>query len=217
MLKGKQPKECQSSHLLTRHIKSDNSTLFLDPVAVPRIVVSFNGDHAPMIPGGQPSLKMGSVWEMDLVLVAQKLAKDAVSLMKADLEALEEDAFERSFGGKSRRVCDVVYEVMLVNDHVCRTIRGDELFDWPDGGWVTAPDGFAGKAHILAEFNRSCDSLTETVAGLSAEALAGEVSTEHGNTTRFERVQFMALHMWYHSGQLNYVQTLLGDDGWHWG
>ncbi len=35
-----------------------------------------------------------------------------------DLEALPESAFEASFGGVTRTIPDIVYEVNLVNDHV---------------------------------------------------------------------------------------------------
>lgn len=31
-----------------------------------------------------------------------------------------------------------------------------------------------------------------------------------------KQVRFMAVPLWYHSGQLNFIQTLLGDDEWHW-
>lgn len=53
------------------------------------------------------------------------------------------------------------------------------------------------------------------VAGVSQ--IHPETVTEHGETDRSERCRFIALHVWYHSGQLNFIQTLLGDDDWHWG
>ncbi len=55
-----------------------------------------------------------------------------------------------------------------------------------------------------------------TVEGMSSEELNATILTEEGETTRFERCRFMTLHVWYHSGQLNFIQTLLGDDAWHW-
>lgn len=154
---------------------------------------------------------------MDIQASAVKLLEGAVQLMTADLGAMPEEMFSRRFGGKARTVADIVYEVMLVNDHVGRTIRGEELFEWPEGGWITAPEGFAGKEHILAQFKESCEMILATGKSLSEADLLGNVTTEHGETTRFERCQFIALHMWYHSGQFNYIQTLAGDDGWHWG
>lgn len=46
--------------------------------------------------------------------------------------------------------------------------------------------------------------------------MADKVTTEHGETDVFERLRFIGLHTWYHSGQLNYMQTLLGASAWHW-
>ncbi len=132
-----------------------------------------------------------------------------------DLEALPEDAFNRSLGGKARTVADLVCEVNLVNDHIGLTIRNEPLFDWPDG-WITAPEGARTKAAAIESFNSSSQRIIDTVEQMSEEVLAGTIATEHGETDRFERCRFMALHVWYHSGQLNYIQTLLGDDGWHW-
>jgi hypothetical protein len=51
---------------------------------------------------------------------------------------------------------------------------------------------------------------------MTEEDLAGTVKTEHGESTRASRCRFVALHNWYHSGQLNYIQALTGDDGWNW-
>jgi hypothetical protein len=42
------------------------------------------------------------------------------------------------------------------------------------------------------------------------------VEDDQGPSTRYARCQFMALHLWYHSGQLNFMQTLLGDAERHW-
>ena len=58
--------------------------------------------------------------------------------------------------------------------------------------------------------------MAATVEGYSPEAMEAPLTTDEGVTTRAERCRFMTLHGWYHLGQLNFVQTLLGDDAWHW-
>ena len=133
----------------------------------------------------------------------------------ADLKALPEDAFDKCFGGKARTVADIVHEVNLVNDHIGLTIRGEELFEWPEG-WVTAPKNQRTKESVIAAFEASSKRILETVEGFTQEEMEAPITSDGRETNRFERCRFMALHVWYHSGQLNFIQTLLGDDGWHW-
>lgn len=153
---------------------------------------------------------------MDIQQNAANLLKGACSIFLQDLQALPEEAFDKSFGPSCRTVADIVYEVNLVNDHVGMVIRGEEAFEWPDEGWIKAPENLRTKDVVIASFEKSSEKTISTVEGFTDEDLEGTVETEHGPRTRFSRCQFMALHMWYHSGQLNFMQTLLGDDGWHW-
>jgi uncharacterized damage-inducible protein DinB len=158
---------------------------------------------------------LGSLGSVEIKEIAVNGLRNAYKIFRQDLEALSEDAFNRSLGGKARTVADIVHEVNLVNDHITLTIKGEELFPWPEG-WITAPAGQTTKEATLAAFDASSKKTLETVECFSAEELEEKVSTEHGQTTRFERCRFMMLHLWYHSGQLNFIQTLLGDDEWHW-
>lgn len=140
----------------------------------------------------------------------------AFSSFSQDLAALPEDAFDKSFGGKTRTVADIVYEVNLVNNHIGMTIRGEKLFDWPEGGWIVAPEGEKVKDRVLARFEEVRAGIMRTAESFSESDLEKKITTEHGETNILERLFFIAWHVGYHSGQLNYIQTLLGDDGWHW-
>jgi len=144
-----------------------------------------------------------------------KSLKAALTVFEKDLEATPEPAYEDSIGGKARTVSDIAYEVALVNDHIGLKLRGEPLFDWPEG-WVTAPEHLRAKGACIASFKESAARILQTVEGWSDEDLSVKLTTEHGETDRAERCRFMALHLWYHSGQINYIQTLLGDDDWHW-
>ena len=152
---------------------------------------------------------------MDIQATAVNPLKRACSVFLQDLQAIPEDAFDKSFGPKCRTVADLVYEVNLVNDDVARNMRGEPTIDWPEG-WIKAPADFHGKAKVIQAFEESSKRALDTAESYTAEDLEGTVQTEHGETTRFERCRFMTLHLWYHSGQLNFIQTLLGDDEWHW-
>lgn len=153
---------------------------------------------------------------MDIRASALGALQSAFRVFGKDLEALPEEAYSRQFGPKCRTVADIVYEVNLVNDHAGMKIRGEEPFPWPDDGWIKAPDGFADKDTVVSAFETSRNKLVATIEAMSAEELEATITTEQGESSRFDTCRFVTLHLWYHSGQLNFIQTLLGDDGWHW-
>ena len=152
---------------------------------------------------------------MEPTPVAKSLT-NALRLFLIDLEALPEDAFTRSLGGKARTVADIAYETSLVNDHVGMVLRGEKAFAWPDG-WIKAPEGWSSKAAVVEGFRASADRIGSTVEAYAPEAMAETIDDqEGGEAVREERVRFTTLHTWYHLGQLNFAQTLLGDETWHW-
>ena len=153
---------------------------------------------------------------MDLKKSAIDGLKGGFWIFLKDLQSLPEEAFSKCMGGATRTVADIVYEVNMVNDHVGMTIRGETPFDWPDNGWIKAPADFQTKEVVIAAFEKSSQRIIETVEAFTPERFEETVQTEHGEKTCFERCQFMNLHLWYHSGQLNFIQTLLGDDKWNW-
>ena len=151
----------------------------------------------------------------DTKTIVVKGLTSAFRLMRIDLHALPEDVFDKCLGGKARTVADLVYEVNILNDHVGMVVRGEKPFDWPDG-WVRAPENLRSKEAVIADFERMAKSALDTAESFTSEQLEEPFQTEDGETTRFERFRFMTLHTWYHSGQLNFIQTLLGDDDFHW-
>lgn len=136
-------------------------------------------------------------------------------LLQFDLEAIPEEDFNRCFGGQARTAADLVYELNMVNDHVGLTIRGEELFDWPEG-WLRAPQALQGREASLASFRGSKQHFIDTIAALSEEQIEETILSDGKETSRYKMAMFVALHNWYHSGQMNFIQTLRGDIDWHW-
>ena len=153
---------------------------------------------------------------MDAKTIAANGLKSACRLIEQDLQALPEEAFDKSFGAKTRTVADIIYEINLVNDHIGMVLRGEQPFDWPEELWIKAPENLRTKQAVVESFERSSNGIVATVEAFSPEQMEETIKTDEGETTRYERCRFMTVHMWYHSGQLNFIQTLLGDDAWHW-
>ena len=154
---------------------------------------------------------------METMTAPARSLKSACGNFLKDLQHLPEDAFCKSFGASCRTVADIVYEVNLVNDHVGMVMRGEEPFVWPEGDWIKAPAGFCDKETVVAAFAESSERIVATASGYSQEEIDAPLQTEEGETTRAERCRFMTIHLWYHGGQLNFIQTMLGDAAWHWG
>jgi hypothetical protein len=133
-----------------------------------------------------------------------------------DLQALPEEAFVKKFGSATRTVADIVYEVNLVNDHIGMIMRGEEPFDWPEGDFVRAPEGFDTKQVVIDAFAKSSERIVATAESFSPEEMQAPLKTDEGITSRADRCRFMTLHLWYHGGQLNFIQSMLGDAAWHW-
>ena len=153
---------------------------------------------------------------MEARSVAIKGLNRACEVLLQDLEALPEDAFTRRFGGKSRTAADIIHEINLVNDHIAAKMRGEEGAPLQQEGWIVAPPELSSKGAVVDAFRASSANLTRTAESFTEAQMEEPMPTETGETTRFDRCRFLAVHMMYHSGQLNFIQTLLGDDEWHW-
>lgn len=153
---------------------------------------------------------------MDAKKVATDGLKSVSKRFLQDLNAIPEDAFAKCFTPQARSVADIVYEVKLVNEDIGKEMRGEKPAEWPDDGFVRAPENFRTKETVMGAFEKSTAEIIAMAEGYSSEEFEEPIQTCNGETTRFERCRFMNLHMWYHSGQLNFIQTLLGDDQLHW-
>ena len=115
---------------------------------------------------------------------------------------------------------DIVYKVnfsLFVNDYFGALLRGESPtpFD-PSQGWIKAPEDFNQKAAIIAAFDEAAGRVKETVDALSVDDLSAPIPGDEAGRAVYSRASLLSTHLMYHSGQFNYVQTLLGDGDWHW-
>ena len=132
-----------------------------------------------------------------------------------DIENLPEEVFVKSLGGKARTVADIAYEVRLTNERLCRDLLRQPSTDMPSG-WAVAPEELHSKEATLRSFQASAEAVVQILEGMSVEEIEEVVPGVLGEASRADHCRSMTVHLFYHSGQLNFIQTLLGDGDIHW-
>lgn len=150
---------------------------------------------------------------------AQELAnwcRRVAGMYVKDLRALSDEGFAKPFGSKTRSAQDFSAEVAGFNGMVA-SIIGGEKFEMPSD-------------ERRAAYTASLDTRDKAIAAVqaSAEALAKAIETGGDNLTVmtqapwgeplsvFQLATIAVNHMMYHDGQLNFLQSLHGDDQIHW-
>lgn len=132
-----------------------------------------------------------------------------------DLENLPDDVFGKSLGGKARTAADIAHEVRITNERLCRDLQRQPSAEQPNA-WVIAPEDVRTKEAAIQSFQTSCEQVLQIIEQMSLEEMEEVVPGVLGEARRADHCRSMTVHLWYHSGQLNFMQTLLGDSDLHW-
>lgn len=136
-------------------------------------------------------------------------------LFSKDIEAMDHDSLAKTCGGKSRAAYDLIYEVVGLNRAIEGCAKGRPFGDLPKG-WVTAPAEFRDKDKAASELKSSVSDVASALRATPAEKKDQLMTTPFGEMKLGDVADIAAMHLMYHSGQLNYIQTICGDDDFHW-
>jgi hypothetical protein len=170
--------------------------------------------------------KLKSIEEakMSEATMTQSAAKSEVSggmqrvaqLLSKDLNAMSNEVLASCPGGKARCGFDLVYELAEVNRMMASLIRGESKeVSLPDS-WTLAPADYRSKEQAQADLQGSINELLAAFENVPEDKLEEDLSTPLGQMPAGKLMAAMNSHMMYHSGQLNYIQTIHGDDAFHW-
>lgn len=154
---------------------------------------------------------MASIKE-SLIELIENSGKDYVK----DLESLTTDQLAACPGGAARKGADFSYEVAVVNKRVAARLRGDDPGPWPFEAWATAPESEASQEALIALITDSVEEVVTALRNLSEEDLFAPMMLGENETTKFKLASMVLIHLSYHDGQLNYLQSLNGDGEIHW-
>ena len=134
----------------------------------------------------------------------------------ADIKAIPDDKWTVSFGGCTRPANELTADAMGLVVFCTKHLKGEDPGDYMEA--MTCMSGeIATKDAAIAKVQAICGAFCEAVASASDETLNREIMPPwQMPTSLYSLSQMAASHIWYHDGQLNYIQCLLGDEKVHW-
>lgn len=136
-------------------------------------------------------------------------------MMIADIGAIPDDRWCGTHGGCSRPGPALIADTVSMLDWVTAALKGEQIQPFGDMESITAK--FSDKGAAIASLTDCTTAFSAAFTSASDETLNTAIPAPWGATVPlFMLGQIAVNHIWYHDGQLNYVQCLLGDDQIHW-
>ncbi len=139
------------------------------------------------------------------------------SLIIGDLQALNRDQASTSPGGKARPAVHFVSECGYVNGMIADFCQSGEIHRLSLEEKRNHLASFDTVEKAINYLSRETDRLLEAVEHADLSNLSEACSPLGRMMSRLEVLELPAMHMMYHDGQLNYIQSLHGDEEIHWG
>ena len=138
-----------------------------------------------------------------------------VGMFSADINAIPEDKWNATFGGCTKPASDLTADAVSLLVWTAEALKGNVMGGGEGNAEVTAE--CATKQGAIARLQSSSHELATAFTAASDDTLNGVVAAPWGMEAPLYMITQIALsHIWYHDGQLNYIQCLLGDDKIHW-
>lgn len=141
----------------------------------------------------------------------------AQQLFRADIRSMSTADLATTCGGQSRCGYDFIFEMVGFYETLAGLLNnGPSDIEGPQGGWVQAPKEFCDLAPAVAKLNAAADGFTEAIRSYQGDFVKDVFPSPVGPFTPLGMANLAIWHTMYHSGQLNYIQTINGDVDFHW-
>lgn len=147
---------------------------------------------------------------IDLAEFVTKDLRGMAAMWAKDLAAHRPEEFCSSPSEKVRSVADFSYETLFVNRRLIARVTGEPVL--PMDGFPSCPEELCTPEAMAAALTESVEQFIAAMGDPEREIVRPDGTI----LTAFELGSFMNVHMMYHLGQINYVQTLCGDGDVHW-
>jgi hypothetical protein len=142
--------------------------------------------------------------------------KGLTAMYTADIKAIPDDKWTATFGGCTRPANAITADAINLLQWTTEALKGNILPTYGEEMGHLA-DELSTKDLAVAKLAEASDNFVAALGAASDEALAENVTPPwQMPAPLFMIAQIAVSHVWYHDGQLNYIQCLLGDDKVHW-
>lgn len=144
-----------------------------------------------------------------LIAAARSATRSNADLLIAAVERLPADQRVWRPLDEGRSALSILMECGNVTEYVAEYLAGGDL---PDEEALPGPEDFADAEAACAYLEQATERLLEVLEGLSEAALDDPRPVPWDESmTLGDAIWIVAFHTAYHWGQVNYIQTLLGD------
>lgn len=133
----------------------------------------------------------------------------------ADINAIPDEKWTQSFGGCVRSANHLLADTVTNCMWTTAILKGENSSCYND--MEALGETFVDKAAGVDAFKTASDDLANAIRSASDEILNSVVNAPWGMPTPVMTLAHISVsHVWYHDGQFNYIQSLLGDEKVHW-
>ena len=134
-----------------------------------------------------------------------------------DIRAIPDDKWTATHGGCTKSAFDVTVETISLLNWTTEALKGNLIASEPGYVPEQIKAGCADKSAAAGMLMGACAAFGAALSEASDEALNAIVTPPWRMDAPLYMIANIAVsHIWYHDGQLNYIQSLLGDDQIHW-
>lgn len=135
----------------------------------------------------------------------------------ADIRAIPEDKWTATFGGCTRPANELTGDALALLDWVTEAMKGNMRPSYGADDIDGMKERCRTRDGAIEALESTTKAFNDTLNAASNDTLLKPVMAPWGmESPLFSLAQVAVSHIWYHDGQLNYIQCLLGDDKVHW-
>ena len=136
-------------------------------------------------------------------------------MMVADINAIPDDQWSKNQGGCTRPAGALLADTITNLIWTTETMNGEESSAYNNMESLAVE--CADKSVAISKLNEATAAFAASLAAASEERLNSVVMAPWQMPTPMFMLATIAVnHIWYHDGQLNYLQCMLGDEKVHW-
>jgi hypothetical protein len=142
--------------------------------------------------------------------------KGLTGMTIADIKAIPEDKWTATFGGCTRPANEIVADTINLLYWTTAALKSEDA-DVSEEYMKDLGAKINTKEAAIATFTSACEDFEAALRNATNERLTTVVTPPwQMPAPLFMLCQIAVSHIWYHDGQLNYIQCLLGDEKIHW-